>query len=64
MTFVVAEIGINWDGNLNLAKEMIKKAKQVGCDAVKFQAFDLDIVKEHPQSKRLLKSSISMNGFP
>ena len=63
MTFVVAEIGINWDGNLNLAKEMIKKAKQVGCDAVKFQAFNLDIVKEHPQSERLLKSSISRDNI-
>lgn len=59
MTFIVAEIGINWDGDLNLAKEMIKKAKEVGCDAVKFQAFNFDIVKEHPQSQRLLKSSIS-----
>jgi len=59
MTFIVAEIGINWDGDLNLAKEMISKSKQIGCDAVKFQAFDFDIVKNHPQNKRLLKSSIS-----
>lgn len=59
MTFIVAEIGINWDGNLSLAKEMIIKAKQAGCDAVKFQAFNFDIVKDHPQAKRLLKSSIS-----
>jgi len=55
MTFIVAEIGINWDGDLNLAKEMISKSKQIGCDAVKFQAFDFDIVKNHPQNKRLLK---------
>ena len=59
MTFIVAEIGINCDGNLSLAKEMIIKAKQAGCDAVKFQAFNFDIVKDHPQAKRLLKSSIS-----
>lgn len=59
MTFIVAEIGINWNGDLNLAREMIRKAKQVGCDAVKFQAFDFNIVKEHPECERLLKSSIS-----
>jgi len=59
MTFVVAEIGINWDGDLSLAKEMIRKSKIVGCDAVKFQAFNLDIVKNHPQRERILKSSIS-----
>ena len=39
MTFIVAEIGINWDGNLELAREMIEKSKKCGCDAVKFQAF-------------------------
>ena len=37
MTFIVAEIGINWDGNLELAREMIEKSKKCGCDAVKFQ---------------------------
>ena len=59
MVFIVAEIGINWDGDLDLAKKMISSAKQVGCDAVKFQAFNFDIVKEHPQNERLMKSSIS-----
>jgi N-acetylneuraminate synthase len=36
-TYVVAEIGINHNGDLDIAKEMIRVAKQVGVDAVKFQ---------------------------
>jgi N-acetylneuraminate synthase len=36
-TFVVAEIGINHNGSLEVAKEMIKAAAHAGVDAVKFQ---------------------------
>ncbi|MDR0379973.1 MAG: hypothetical protein LBI62_08550, partial [Candidatus Accumulibacter sp.] len=36
-TFIVAEIGINHNGELALAKKLISAAKQAGCDAVKFQ---------------------------
>jgi len=61
MFFVVAEIGVNWDGDFELAKEMIKKAKEAGCDAVKFQAYQEEIVKDHPEKTRLVKSAISKN---
>ena len=37
LTFVIAEIGINHNGDLNSAKQLIKVAKDAGCDAVKFQ---------------------------
>ena len=37
MVFVVAEIGINHNGDVELAKKMIAVAKNSGCDAVKFQ---------------------------
>ena len=37
MVFVVAEIGINHNGDVELAKKMIDVAKNAGCDAVKFQ---------------------------
>lgn len=57
--FIVAEIGVNWDGNFILVKEMMEKAKKIGCDAVKFQSFNEDQVKEHPEVVRLMKSSIS-----
>ena len=35
--FLIGEIGINHNGNLNNAKKLIKVAKRVGFDAVKFQ---------------------------
>ena len=35
--FIIAEIGINHNGDLNLCKKLIKEAKECGCDAVKFQ---------------------------
>lgn len=37
--FVVAEVGINHNGDLDRALEMIHIAKETGCDAVKFQTF-------------------------
>ncbi len=59
MIFVVAEIGVNWDGDFDLAKVMMKSAKKVGCNAVKFQAFDENMVKDHPERSRLIKTAIS-----
>lgn len=59
MTFIVAEIGVNWDGNFELVKNMMSNTKISGCDAVKFQAFDETIIKNHPASARLIKTAIS-----
>lgn len=35
--YVIAEIGINHNGSLDIAKRLIDKAYDCGCDAVKFQ---------------------------
>lgn len=35
--FVIGEIGINHNGNIEIAKKIIAGAKHAGCDAVKFQ---------------------------
>jgi N-acetylneuraminate synthase len=35
--FVIAELGINHNGSLDIAKKLIEGAKGAGCDAVKFQ---------------------------
>lgn len=43
-TFVIAEIGINHNGDLELAKKLIDAAKQSGCDAVKFQKRTIEVV--------------------
>lgn len=42
--FIIAEIGINHNGDLDLAKKMILEAKKCGVDAVKFQKRDIDLV--------------------
>ena len=57
--FIIAEIGVNWDGDFDLVKDMMTRAKEIGCDAVKFQAFKPEMVKAHPEFERLIKSSIS-----
>lgn len=38
-TYIIAEIGINHGGDINIAKELIKSAANTGCDAVKFQTY-------------------------
>jgi N-acetylneuraminate synthase len=42
--FVVAEIGINHNGDIDLAKRLISVAVAAGCDAVKFQKRTVDVV--------------------
>lgn len=36
-TYIIGEIGINHNGDVNLAKKLMEIAKSCGCDAVKFQ---------------------------
>lgn len=42
--FIIAEIGINHNGSIDLAKKMIDLAVKAGCDAVKFQKRTVDVV--------------------
>ena len=42
--YVIAEIGINHNGSIDIAKELIDIAVDSGCDAVKFQKRTLDVV--------------------
>ncbi len=42
-TYIIAEIGINHNGDIELAKQLIKIAKDSGCDAVKFQKRNPDV---------------------
>ncbi len=44
MIEVIAEIGINHGGNLDIAKRLIDVAYSAGCDYVKFQKRDIDLV--------------------
>ncbi len=42
--YIIAEIGINHNGNLQIAKDLISVAKKAGADAVKFQKRTIDKV--------------------
>lgn len=37
LVYIIAEIGINHNGDLNIARRLIEGAAKAGCDAVKFQ---------------------------
>ena len=58
--FIIAEIGNNHNGNIDNALELIKIAKDIGVDAVKFQVKNI----EKSFSKELLDSSyVNDNSF-
>ncbi len=63
MVFITAEIGVNWNGDFKLAKQMMEEAKNSGCDAVKFQSFDEEVLKQNPLKDRLLKTAISQENI-
>ena len=42
--YVIAEIGINHNGDIDLAKRLVSVAVAAGCDAVKFQKRTVDVV--------------------
>lgn len=66
--FVVAEVGINHNGELERALEMIHVAKLAGCDAVKFQTFKANEFVNDPsqmftyrsQGKEITESMLAM----
>ncbi len=43
-TFIIAEIGINHNGDLDIAKQLIDTAIIAGCNAVKFQKRTIDVI--------------------
>lgn len=55
-TFIIAEIGINHNGDLNIAKRLIDGAIFAGCDAVKFQKRTLEKVYSKNELDRLRES--------
>ena len=59
--YIIAEIGINHNGYLSLAKKMILESKKAGADAVKFQKRDAkDLVNSFSDFEQsYLLSSIS-----
>jgi len=64
--FVVAEIGINHNGDIDIAKKLVDAAVLAGCGAVKFQKRTIPVVykpeelaKPRPVDKDLLKKAVA-----
>ncbi|GAB4485676.1 MAG: N-acetylneuraminate synthase family protein [Anaerolineales bacterium] len=51
--YIIAEIGINHNGDLGIAKEMIKAAAHAGADAVKFQKRTPEVCTPPEQQKQM-----------
>ncbi|MCD4692725.1 MAG: N-acetylneuraminate synthase family protein [Calditrichales bacterium] len=60
--YIIAEIGCNHNGDIELGKKLIQEAKNCGCDAVKFQLWDhtelctMDYLHELDQGKVKLEN--------
>lgn len=52
---IVAEIGVNHNGDLGLASKMVKEAKASGVDAVKFQIYHTESLTTDPKEAEILK---------
>lgn len=55
--YIIAEAGVNHNGNINIALELIDKAHEAGADCVKFQTFKAEqiVTKESPKAKYQLE---------
>lgn len=51
--YIIAEAGVNHNGDLALAKELVQRAASSGADAIKFQSFKADFLATNlaPQAK-------------
>ena len=67
--FTIAEIGINHNGDIDIAKKLIDMAKSCGCDSVKFQKRDiksvytekeLDSDRESPWGKKFIDQKLGL----
>ena len=54
--YVISEIGINHNGNLDLAKKMILESQKCGANAAKFQKRDIDLVYSKKQLSEFRES--------
>ena len=52
-TFFIAEIGSNFDGDLQRAKDLIYAAKEAGADVAKFQHYSADTLVSNVGFKNL-----------
>jgi N,N'-diacetyllegionaminate synthase len=61
---IIAEAGVNHNGNIKIAKQMIDSASLIGADFIKFQTFDPNLIATNyapiaPYQKKILKKKIN-----
>ena len=63
--FIIAEAGVNHNGNLQLAKKLVDAAKFAGVDAVKFQTFKTEelVTRKAPQAEYQKKNAKAKSQF-
>lgn len=63
--FIIAEAGVNHNGDINIAKKLIDAAVEAGVDAVKFQTFKAEnlVTKDAPKAKYQKETTGSGNQF-
>jgi len=57
--FIIAEAGVNHNGDVGMAKELVQAAKESGADCIKFQTFKAERITRHnaPKAKYQLKTT-------
>ena len=57
-TLIIAEVGVNHNGDIEIAKKLVKEASLAGADVVKFQSFnpDLLVTEDAPKAKYQMSS--------
>ena len=48
-TLIIAEVGVNHNGDLSIAKKLIDIAAKAGADVVKFQSFKANDLDQHDE---------------
>jgi len=58
-SIIIAEVGVNHNGSIKIAKKLINLAKRAGCDFVKFQSFKAtNLVKQNTGIVKYQKNNL------
>ena len=60
-TLIIAEVGVNHNGDLNIAKTLIQEAAKAGADVVKFQSFNADLLVTENAPKAEYQKDLKQN---
>lgn len=57
--FIIAEAGVNHNGDMNIARQLVRQAKKAGADCVKFQTFKAErvVADDAPKADYQLKTT-------